>query len=78
MGRGRRTNAVDLYGPEQGKTPIVRAGRGIQFIASSHFTTPTLVADVTGALLHFKFLGDYERRNEEQRRHDYSLGSRCH
>ncbi len=66
--RQRMMNTAGIYGPAQGKTPIVRAGRGIQFIASSHFTTPSVVADVTGACLHFKFLGDYSSRYEVQTR----------
>jgi tetratricopeptide (TPR) repeat protein len=39
------------------KTPIIRGGRSIRFLSSSHRTTPCVVADVTGALLHFKLAG---------------------
>ena len=39
------------------KTPIVRGGRGIRFLSSSHQTTPAAVSDVTGVLLHFKLAG---------------------
>ena len=43
----------------QTKTPLVRAGRDIQFLMSSHIVTPGVVSDVKGALLHFKLAGDY-------------------
>ena len=39
------------------KTPIIRGGRSIRFLSSSHQTTPCAVTDVTGALLHFKRAG---------------------
>ncbi|HET6521978.1 MAG TPA: glycosyltransferase family 2 protein, partial [Geminicoccaceae bacterium] len=35
-----------------GKTPLIRGGAGIRFLMSSHHTTPAIVSDVTGALLH--------------------------
>jgi tetratricopeptide (TPR) repeat protein len=40
------------------KTPIVRGGRSIRFLSSSHAVTPAAVSDVTGVLLHFKMAGD--------------------
>jgi tetratricopeptide (TPR) repeat protein len=39
------------------KTPIIRGGRSIRFLSSSHRTTPCVLADVTGVLLHFKLAG---------------------
>ena len=39
------------------KTPIIRGGRSIRFLSSSHRTTPGVLADVTGVLLHFKLAG---------------------
>ena len=39
------------------KTPIIRGGRSIRFLSSSHRTTPCELADVTGVLLHFKLAG---------------------
>lgn len=39
------------------KTPIIRGGRSIRFLSSSHRTTPVAIAEVTGALLHFKRAG---------------------
>ena len=40
------------------KTPIIRGGRSIRFLSSSHAVTPAAVSDVTGVLLHFKMAGD--------------------
>jgi len=39
------------------KTPIIRGGRSIRFLSSSHALTPAAVSDVTGVLLHFKMAG---------------------
>jgi len=41
------------------KTPLIRGGRGIKFLMSSHIITPAVVSDVTGALLHFKLAGNF-------------------
>lgn len=55
------------------QTPLLRCGRGIQFLASSHVTTPARVADLTAASLHFKFLGNFrERLAEKAQRRQYS------
>jgi len=43
----------------QTKTPIIRGGGGIKFLASSHQITPAIITDVTGVLLHFKLAGDF-------------------
>lgn len=45
----------------QTKTPIIRGGRGIKFLMSSHQITPAKLSDVTGVLLHYKLAGDFER-----------------
>ncbi|MEQ9302227.1 MAG: glycosyltransferase family 2 protein [Cyclobacteriaceae bacterium] len=47
------------YGENQTKTPIIKGGVGIKFLMSSHVTTPAKVADVTGALLHYKMAGNF-------------------
>ncbi len=44
----------------QTKTPIIRGGRGIKFLMSSHRVSPAVLTDVTGVLLHFKLAGDFE------------------
>jgi len=43
------------------KTPIIRGGRSIRFLSSSHVVTPANVSDVTGALLHFKLAGNVDQ-----------------
>lgn len=43
------------------KTPLVRGGRGIKYLMSSHCVTPAILSDVTGAMLHFKLAGDYQK-----------------
>ena len=42
------------------KTPIIRGGRGINFLKSSHQITPAIMSDITGVLLHFKLAGDFK------------------
>lgn len=46
-------------GENQTKTPLIRGGRNIQFLSSSHIVTPGVVSDAEVALLHFKLAGDY-------------------
>lgn len=41
------------------KTPLIRGGRDIAFLQSSHIISPAHVSDVTAALLHFKLVGDF-------------------
>lgn len=48
------------------KTPLIKGGRGVSLLSSSHFISPAYVADVSVALLHFKFLGDDENRFAEE------------
>lgn len=48
------------------KTPMVRGGRNIQYLMSSHITTPGRISDVTGAMLHFKLAGDYRASFERE------------
>jgi hypothetical protein len=45
-------------GNNQMKVPLLRAGRGAQLLSSSHIVSPLRIADIQGAMLHFKFLGD--------------------
>jgi hypothetical protein len=44
------------------KTPLVKLGADVRYIDCNHGTTHLPVADVSGALLHFKFVGDLRRR----------------
>lgn len=47
------------FGENSTKTPLVRGGREIQYLSSSHMVTPGVVSDVSVALLHYKLVGDY-------------------
>lgn len=49
-------------GPELTKTPLIRGGRGLRFLASSHTVTPVRISDITCALLHFKLTGDFREQ----------------
>ncbi len=41
------------------KTPLIRGGRDIKFLSSSHKITPAQMTDVTAVLLHYKMAGDF-------------------
>ncbi len=59
------------------KTPIIRGGRGIKLLDSSHVITPAIVSDVTGALLHFKFIGNFQAKaKEEMERKEHASSGR--
>ncbi len=47
------------------KTPLIRGGRGIQFLGSSHAITPARLSDVTCAMLHYKLVGDLQTAFED-------------
>ena len=47
------------FGENSTKTPLVRGGREIQYLSSSHMVTPGVVSDVGVALLHYKLVGDF-------------------
>ncbi len=57
--------------PEQTKTPLIRGGRGIRLLGSSHAITPAAVSDVTCALLHFKLAGDFRATFEQDVRNNH-------
>lgn len=44
----------------QTKTPLIRGGRGIKFLMSSHLITPAHLSDVSAVLLHYKLAGDFK------------------
>ena len=41
------------------KTPVIRAGRNIKLLMSSHSVTPGCISDIDIGLLHFKLAGDF-------------------
>lgn len=64
--------AVFETGEELTKTPLVKSGRHIDFLRSSHDTSPARISDTTAVLLHYKIIdgvGDEaERVLKEQQR----------
>jgi tetratricopeptide (TPR) repeat protein len=44
------------------KSPLVRMAPDVRYIECSHGTTHLPLADVSGAVLHYKFVGDLRRR----------------
>ena len=47
------------------KSPLVRMAPDVRYIECNHSTTHLPLADVSGALLHYKFLGDIVHRIDE-------------
>ena len=46
------------------KSPLVRVAPDVRYVECNHCTTHLPVADLSGALLHYKFVGDIKRRIE--------------
>ncbi len=44
------------------KTPLIKASAGIQYIQTHHRITPTNIAPMNSAFLHFKFMGDFTKK----------------
>jgi hypothetical protein len=53
-------------GPSMRKTPLVKWQRGFRYIFSTHSSSPIRLADVTGALLHFKFFSSFKSMAERE------------
>ena len=60
--------------PILNKVPLVRWNRDMTFTSAAHFVRGARIASARCALLHFKFLGDFNRRvNEEMARRAYFM-----
>ena len=60
--------------PALNKVPLVRWNRDMTFTSAAHFIRGARIASARCALLHFKFLGDFNRRvNEEMARRAYFM-----
>jgi len=58
-----RRHLGDRYrAPMIAKAPLVKWAAGDRYTAATHHMTPVPLADVTGVLLHFKFLSDFASR----------------
>jgi len=64
--------------PTVSKLPLVRWTRGLRYLMATHgMEAPLPVADVRGALLHFKFFSDFhDRAVREAARGEHALGAR--
>jgi hypothetical protein len=61
-----------LDAPHLNKVPLVRWNQGMSLAPAAHFISGAKLAAGNGALLHFKFLGDFTRRvGEETARNAY-------
>jgi hypothetical protein len=66
----------DRPSPFLPKIPLVRWRTGLAYSASTHVLTGADLADVTGALLHFKLFSDFgERAGLESRRAEHWEGA---
>ena len=63
---GFRHHVLGIEYREHTKTPLVLSTAQPTFLESTHEALPLRVADVTAALLHFKFVGDAEERSESE------------
>jgi hypothetical protein len=59
------------------KAPLVKATSGLAYLANNHQHTHLPVSEVTGALLHYKFIGDLLGRVDEAiEREEHFMGAR--
>lgn len=64
-------------GPLLQKVPLIRWNRDIKYISSKHSAFPCRLGDVTGALLHFKYLPDFTAQvRTEVTRGQHYLGAK--
>ena len=63
--------------PNLAKVPLVLWRKGMRYLATTHKITSVRLSEGTGALLHFKFLGDFGAKAElEAQRREYFDGAR--
>jgi len=57
---------VPFFPPTLSKVPLVKWQRGYRYIACTHYMkpSPNNLSEITGALLHFKFLAGFRQRVE--------------
>ncbi|MFT4097318.1 MAG: glycosyltransferase family 2 protein [Rhodoblastus sp.] len=53
-------------GPSMRKLPLVKWKPGFRYLHSTHSATPTHLADITGALLHFKFFSSFKALSQRE------------
>ena len=68
-----------FHPPTISKVPLVKWKRGYRYISATHYLkpAPSKIADVSGALLHFKYLSDFHDRVKiEVERKQHFAGAR--
>ena len=73
-GGGRRWMLTDKS--QQAKTPLIRGGRNIKFLSSSHIISPAVMSDVSSALLHFRMTDQFVAEIENDITHN-QRGREC-
>lgn len=71
--------ADGFHPPTISKVPLVKWSAGMRYVSSTHYMTPApkRLANVTGALLHFKYLSDFhDRARIEAGRQQHFAGAR--
>ncbi len=63
---GFRSETLGIRNLQMTKTPLIHSDSGIQFLSSSHETTPGRIAKVATLFLHFKYIGDAMARAEKE------------
>jgi hypothetical protein len=72
-------SSESFHPPAVSKVPLVKWQTGYRYVASTHFMKPApqRLADLSGALLHFKFLSDFhDRARLEALRGQHFAGAR--
>lgn len=54
--------SIKMYNTWSTKTPLIKRVRDIKHISSNHLINSAKVADITSCLLHFKMVGDFEKK----------------
>lgn len=74
----RQVNHQETHPPTVSKVPFLKWTKGVtRFLLNQHCLTPVKLADMTGALLHFKFFSDFHHRAEaEAARGEHFAGGR--
>jgi hypothetical protein len=75
--RARLFHSHAAAGPVLQKLPLIRWQTGIKYTSSKHTAFPCRLAEVSGALLHFKYLPDFaEQVRAEVARGQHYLGAK--
>ena len=64
----------ERQGPTLKKIPLVKWGSDLEYLSVTHSTTPIQLADISGALLHFKYIDNFfEHVKTEVQREDRNM-----